>query len=315
MPIGIVRAFFVYFYMLNKPDYLQKGDQVIIVAPAGRIKDQGLEFAIEELKQWGLVVVVAKHALVGHHYFSATDEQRLADLQEAIDSMEFKAVFCARGGYGLTRILDRLDFSALINHPKWVVGFSDVTALHIALSNIGMMSVHSLMPTGFELAKSESVTLLKKLLFGEDVAIQALPSSYNRIGNVLAPLIGGNLSLLSASIGTKYELETKGKILFIEEVDEYLYKIDRMLGQLNRSGKLQYLTGLVIGHMSGMKDTLVPFGVGVEELILDHVAQFDYPVLFEAPMGHEPWNLPIIQGGMYDLEVSQDKGTLLPMNI
>jgi len=300
--------------MLKRPNYLQSGDQVIIIAPAGRIKENGLERAIVELKQWGLEVHVSKHALVGHHYFSSTDENRLTDLQEAFDSTEYKAIFCARGGYGITRIIDQVDFSLLKKSPKWIVGFSDVTALQIALANHSIMSIHSLMPTGFESADPESVDLLRKLLFGENVSIEARPNIYNRNGVAVAPIIGGNLSLLSASLGTKYEVVTDGKILFIEEIDEYLYKIDRMLGQLNRSGKLDNLKGLVIGHMSAMKDTVVPFGVGVEELILGHVTQFDYPVLFDVALGHEPLNLPIIQGCKYQLEITEKRGSLIPLD-
>lgn len=310
MYIGIVRAFFVYFCMFEKPNYLEKGDRVIIVAPAGRIKENGLDQAIVELKSWGLEVTIAHNTLVGHHYFSSTDEDRLTDLQEAFDSTKYKAIFCARGGYGLTRIIDRIDFSFLKISPKWIIGFSDVTALQIALANHGIMSIHSLMPTGFESADPKSVDLLRRLLFGENVSIEVQPNKYNRNGATAAPIIGGNLSLLSASIGTKYEVETIGKILFIEEIDEYLYKIDRMLGQLSRSSKLDDIKGLVIGHMSGIKDTEVPFGVCIEELILNHVAQFDCPVLFDVPVGHEPLNLPIIQGGNYHLEITEKKRSI-----
>lgn len=296
--------------MYKRPDYLQEGDTVVVIAPAGKIKEEGLDQAIAELKDWGLEVVIGNHALDGHNYFSASDQYRLADLQNAIDSLEYKAIFCARGGYGLTRIIDQVDFCSFATFPKWIIGFSDVTSLHLALSRHKTESIHSVMPTGFVSANPISVEYLRKVLFGEKIIIESKPNKYSRCGNAEALIIGGNLSLLSASIGTKDELKTTGKILFIEEIDEYLYKIDRMLGQLNRSGKLSNLKGLVIGHMTGIKDTTVPFGVKIEQMILEHVSLYDYPVLFDVPVGHEPINFPILQEGMYQLEVSKEGGTL-----
>ncbi len=296
--------------MYKKPDYLQKGDQVVIIAPSGRIKEGGLDQAIKTLKNWGLKVIVSEHACDGHHYFSASDQHRLSDLQDAIDSSTYKAIFCARGGYGLTRIIDQVDFSALQKYPKWIVGFSDVTALHLALSLHELQSIHAVMPTGFEQAESTTVRSLQEMLFGEEILIETTNNSFNIAGATEAPITGGNLSLLSSSIGSKYELETDGKILFIEEIDEYLYKIDRMIGQLSRSGKLTKLKGLVVGQMSEMKDTTIPFGATVEELILDHVSQYDYPVLFDVPVGHDPLNLPIVQGGIYQLDVKHTGSAL-----
>jgi muramoyltetrapeptide carboxypeptidase len=307
-------AFFVYFYMNTRPNYLQKGDAVIIIAPAGRIRDGGLDRALEILQGWGLEVIISDHALDGYNYFSASDFDRLSDLQRALDSTDYKAIFCARGGYGLTRIIDQLDFTQFIKSPKWVIGFSDVTALHLTLSKRGMMSIHSIMPTGLESAEDQTVDSLRMMLFGEQLVIVTPESKSNRKGTCEGSIIGGNLSLLSSSIGTKNELQTDGKILFIEEIDEYLYKIDRMIGQLCRSGKLSKLGGLVIGHMSLMKDTEVPFGMDVQHLILDHVAEYDFPVLFNFPVGHEPLNLSIMQEELYRLEVTDKGGELRRAN-
>lgn len=307
-------AFFVSSNMHKRPQNLQSGDQVIIIAPAGRIKDDGLNNALSQLSSWGLKVTIADHAEEGYDYFSAPDLNRLMDLQNAIDSSIYKAVFCARGGYGLTRIIDEVDFSALKKHPKWFIGFSDITALHLALSSHGLQSIHSVMPTGFELADQVTIDSLRETLFGEHQKIDAPYNLCNKNGKVEAPMIGGNLSILSSCIGTKYELDTAGRILFIEEVDEYLYKIDRMLGQLNRSGKLKNLKGLVIGHMSQMKDTSNPFGNDIYELILDHVLPYGYPVLFDVPIGHDSFNLSIIQEANYIMEVTEVGGQITLSN-
>lgn len=306
-----VMAFFVYFCMHKRPEYLQRGDSVAIVAPSGRIKQGGLDYAVNLLAQWGLDITIGDHALDGHYYFSGKDEDRLSDLQRAINSSEYKAIFCARGGYGLTKIIDDVDFSPFFSSPKWLIGFSDVTALHLALSSLGFQSIHSVMPTAFQEADQSSIESLRKLLFGEPINIDIPENTHNQLGRSEAPIIGGNLSLLSASIGTKHELQTEGKILFIEEIDEYLYKIDRMMGQLSRSGKLKNIRGLVVGQMSQMKDTKMPFGMDVYQLILDHVSKHDYPVIFDVPIGHESYNQPIIQEAEYHLEVNEAGASLI----
>lgn len=300
--------------MCKSPDYLQIGDEVVIIAPAGRIKEGGLDHAVSHLTDWGLKIIIGDHADDGYDYFSASDLDRLSDLQSAIDSPTYKAIFCARGGYGLTRIIDKVDFSALQNHPKWIIGFSDITAAHLALSSHGSQSIHSIMPTGFEFADQITIDSLKEILFGEHFKIDISHNKCNKNGKIEARIIGGNLSLLSSSLGTKYELQTDGRILFMEEVDEYLYKIDRMLGQLNRAGKLTNLKGLVVGHMSKMKDTSNPFGKNIYELILDHVLPYGYPILFDVPIGHDSLNLPIIQEAIYKMEVTDDGGLIALSN-
>jgi muramoyltetrapeptide carboxypeptidase len=306
-------AFFVYFCMHKRPDYLKKGDRVAIVAPAGKVKDGGLIKAVEILKSWSLEVAVSPHALDGYDYFSGTDEHRLSDLQSAVDINEYSAIFCARGGYGLTRIIDKIDFTHFIQYPKWIIGFSDITALHLALSRLGFQSLHAVMPTGFESAEQFSIDEMREVLFGKSLTIRTKENLYNREGSSTARSIGGNLSLISSSIGTQDEINTKGKILFIEEIDEYLYKIDRMMGQLERSGKLSELAGLVVGHMSVIKDTSIPFGANIQEVMLQHVHPYEFPVLFDVPIGHEPLNLPIVQEGTYHLEVTNNKEGILSL--
>ena len=298
-------------FMHKKPDYLQKKDRVVIIAPSGKVRQGTLDCAVKQLTSWGLEVTIGDHVHDDYYYFSASDQNRLHDLQHAINSPEYKAIFCARGGYGLTRIIDQVDFSPLQKSPKWVVGFSDITALHLALSAHGLQSIHSVMPTGFSLADQRPVDSLRKVLFGKNIIIKTLDDHpNNRKGEVVAPIIGGNLSLLSSSIGTKHELDTEEKILFIEEIDEYLYKIDRMFTQLRRSEKLSKLKGLVIGQMSQIKDTTIPFGIDVYSLILDRVSQHDYPVLFQMPIGHEPLNLPLIQEAIYQMKVNENGGSI-----
>ena len=287
-----------------RPRALQKGDMVAIVAPAGRLKPNGLDGVSKILNDWGLITVVGKNVWNGHNYFSAADKDRLSDFQEAIDNPEIKAILCARGGYGTTRILNQLDFSGFIKNPKWIAGYSDITALHLKLNQLNIESVHSLMPTGFGDAHEESLSSLRNVLFDSPIKYTV---DYNRLnvqGKASGQIIGGNLSLLCDSLGTATELDFGNKVLFIEEVDEPLYKLDRMLVQLRRAGKLAKLSGLIVGHFTSIKDGSVPFGQTVEELILEH-ASFGYPILFGLPVGHESLNLAIPYSRKCTLTVSE----------
>lgn len=275
------------------PTHLKSGDKVAIIAPAGKLVKGTLEVALNTLMNWGLQVVMGEYVEKGHHYFSGTDEERLSDFQKVLDNPEVKAIFCARGGYGTTRIIDKLNFAGFQKDPKWIVGYSDVTALHFHVHKMGVASLHSLMPTGFADAAVQSIESLKKVLFGDELSYIFDPHPNNRFGSSTGQIIGGNLSLIVDSIGTPSEIDFENKILFIEEIDEYLYKIDRMMVQLKRAGKLGNLAGFVVGHMTGMKDTKVAFGKSVEELLLDHVSEYDYPVVLGVPVGHEALNLAI----------------------
>ncbi|MEM9859377.1 MAG: LD-carboxypeptidase, partial [Bacteroidota bacterium] len=211
---------------------------------------------------------------------------------------------CARGGYGMTRILDNLDLSSLDASPKWIIGFSDITALHLALAKKGLCSVHGLMPVQFGYYDAErSIEGLRQLLFEGKGIIDAPGSNFNRLGKCCAPMVGGNLSLVVDSLGTASEISTDRRILFLEEIDEYLYKVDRMLTQLKRAGKFDFLAGLVIGDFSQMKDTQIPFGQCLENIILDKVSGYDYPVAFGFPIGHEIPNYAIPLMGEVKLKV------------
>lgn len=287
-----------------RPKGLKAGDKIAIVAPAGRLLDGSLNSAINILKAWGLHVVMGEFVHKGNNYFSGTDDERLADFQKALDNSEIRAIFCARGGYGTTRIIDRINFENLKENPKWIVGFSDITALHFHVHNLGIASVHSVMPTGFGDTESESIESLRKILFNEPIQYNLDSDELNINGTCSAQIIGGNLSLITDSLGTSSEIDFDNKILFIEEIDEHLYKIDRMMVQLKRAGKLRALAGLMVGHMTKMKDTKVMFGKNVKELILGHVADYNYPVTFNLPVGHEPLNLAIPVSYKCSLKIS-----------
>jgi muramoyltetrapeptide carboxypeptidase len=296
------------------PSLLKTGDRVAIVAPGKKINEDDVTFAAEVLRSWGLDVTLGKNLFVSDSYLSAPDHARLTDLQTVIDDTSIKGIFCARGGYGTTRILDDLDFTSLVKEPKWIAGFSDITALHLALFKNSLVSVHGTMPVLFKRNDSaSSVNSLKDLLFTGGFTIRSQASEHNRIGSASGQLVGGNLSLLVDSLGTRSELETDGKILFIEEIDEYLYKIDRMLTQLKRADKLKNLSGLIVGHLTDINDTELPFGSSVFDIIKDAVKNYNYPVAFHFPSGHESPNFAWIHGAEIELRVAKD-GTLAESN-
>ncbi|MCG8388174.1 MAG: LD-carboxypeptidase [Cytophagales bacterium] len=289
-----------------RPPSLNPGDAVGLVAPSRTIAEHQVKTALGTFQAWGLEVVKGKHLFGQHGYFAGTDRQRLSDLQEMINDDRVKAIFCARGGYGITRILDDLDLSALRRTPKWIIGFSDITALHLALNRMDLESIHGFMPVQFEyMNASSSIKSLEKLLFEDRGMIEAESHALDRQGKAEGQVVGGNLSLLVDSLGTASEVQTAGKLLFLEEVDEYLYKIDRMLTHLKRAQKLDRLEGLVIGDFSQMKDTQIPLGMSIEELIMDRVKEYSYPVAFNFAIGHEIPNYSIPLMRNTSLEVGQ----------
>jgi muramoyltetrapeptide carboxypeptidase len=250
-----------------------------------------------------------------NNYLSAPDNLRLYDLQKAIDDPSIKAIFCARGGYGTTRILDDLNFSVLKKHPKWIAGFSDVTALHLSLIKNEIASIHGTMPVLFKRNDSlSSMQALKDVMFNGEFTINGISSEHNRFGETTGGLIGGNLSLLTDSLATKSELHTNDKILFIEEIDEYIYKIDRMLTQLKRAGKLKNLRGLVVGHLTDIHDTELSFGSSVFEIVKNAVKEYSYPIAFNIPSGHENPNLAWVHGAEVKLTVNKN-GSLLESSV
>ncbi|MHA6246850.1 S66 peptidase family protein [Pontibacter sp. CAU 1760] len=286
---------------------LQPGDRIAIISTARKIAPADIEVAVRTFERWGLEVVLGQTIGASYNQFAGNDALRLQDLQQTLDDPDIKAVVCARGGYGTTRIIDQVDFTRFRRHPKWLVGFSDVTALHSHIHTLGLESLHAIMPVLFpKEGTTASIETLRKALFGEELAYTAAPHPFNRTGSGQGQLVGGNLSMLHTLTGTRSDISTAGKILFLEDLDEYLYHIDRMLVHLDRSGKLEQLAGLVIGDMSDMNDNAIPFGKTAYEIILEHTGKYNFPVCYGFPVGHEPHNLALICGRMAKLDVTLD---------
>jgi muramoyltetrapeptide carboxypeptidase len=288
------------------PSKLKEGDTVGITATARKITPGQLEPALKVLKSWGLKTVLAKNIFSSQHsYLAGTDDERRRDFQSLIDDSEVKAIFCARGGYGSTRIVEDMDFSSLRKRPKWIIGFSDVTAIHLKLVAINVASVHGTMPIFFDQPESlESVETIQKILFTGACEITTKPQAENRAGIGTGEVIGGNLSLIVDALTTSSEPDTRSKILVIEEVDEYFYKLDRMFTQLRRTGKLKDLSALIIGHMTDIKNSELEFGESVSQIVLHAVRDYQFPVAFSFPSGHRNPNLAWIHGAMATLNVS-----------
>lgn len=293
---------------LIRPQSLKPGDRVGIVAPARKVSREEMAPAIEVIGLWGYGVIEGKHLYGSSDQYSGTDEERASDFQAMLDDPGIKAIFCARGGYGSVRIIDRLDFTAFGKSPRWVIGYSDITVFHSHINkHLGIQTLHAPMPINFpgDGKMNESLDNLKKLLEGEDTTYLIPAHPYNRSGNAVGQLCGGNLSMLYSLSGTPTDVETEGKILFIEDLDEYLYHIDRMMMNLKRSGKLENLAGLVVGGMSDMNDNEVPFGKTAYEIIAEAVSDYSYPLVFGFPAGHTPDNLALVMGGEYEFIVGE----------
>lgn len=295
--------------MFTIPPFLQPGDTIGIVCPAGYMAREKAQTCIETLQEWGYRVRVGV-TLGGEStdYFSGTDDQRLADLQAMLDDSTIRAILCGRGGYGLSRIIDRIDLTHFKKAPKWLIGFSDITILHAHLfTNYKIASLHAPMAGAFNEggAVSDGVLSLRRALAGERAAYNCAPHPFNRFGQATGLLVGGNLSLLAHDTGTPSNIDTKGCILFLEDVGEYLYNIDRMLHQLKRSDKLGHLAGLVVGGFTELKDTTRPFGATVEAIIRDVVASYGYPVCFGFPVSHGRDNVALKIGVEHTLSISE----------
>lgn len=290
----------------TKPTYLKKGDTIMIVAPAGFVPDSTeIEPGIALAKSWGLEVIVGNNAFKKHNHFAGTDAERQSDLQFALDNNNIKAIWCSRGGYGTVRIIDQIDFTAFEQHPKWVVGFSDITTLHSTIHNLGIASIHATMPGGMKRASDEAKQTLYKALFGYSYDLEIPTNPLNKMGNAKGVLIGGNLSILNSMIGSFSEVNMNGKILFIEDVGEDLYRVDRMMYTLKRTGALKNLKGLIVGDFDYdvEKDTL--FGGTHREIILNVVKDYNFPVLFDFPAGHVRDNRALIFGKEIHIEVNE----------
>ncbi len=293
--------------MLLRPPSLKKGDSVYILSTAKKISREEIDLAVKTYESWGLKVIIGDTIGKEYNQFAGTDEERLRDFQKALDDPNIKAIICARGGYGTVRIMDELIFDEMMKHPKWIVGFSDITFLQTHISNnIGIQLLHAHMPIQFEHAAPESIETLRKELFGEKNEYVIPTHELNRKGEAEGILIGGNLSILYSITGTKSGMNTDRKILFLEDLDEYLYHVDRMMINLKRSGKLQGLSGMIVGGFTDMHDNQIPFGKTAYEIIAEHVSGFNFPVCFNFPAGHIEDNRALVIGRIYKLQVGKD---------
>ncbi|MAN59196.1 MAG: LD-carboxypeptidase [Flavobacteriaceae bacterium] len=290
---------------MKKPPYLAKGDTVGILSTARKISRQQLEPFLELLKSWNLNYSLGKTIGAEENQFAGGDDLRRQDLQHMLDDPNINAIWCAKGGYGTVRLLDDLDFTKFLEHPKWIIGYSDITALHSHLHNLGIETIHGQIGENIEKKSDAARSSLKNILFGNNHSILFSEEVHekNRLGVATGPLVGGNLSLLYSLCGSPSALNTDGKILFIEDLDEYLYHVDRMMMNLKRNGMLENLRGLIVGGMTKMHDNNQPFGKAAEEIILDSVSGYDYPVCFNFPAGHIDDNRALILGREVELSV------------
>lgn len=296
---------------MKTPDYLKHGDTVAFISTARKATKEELKDAEKMIKDWGLKVKFGRTIDAQHHQFAGDDSLRIQDFQEQLDDPEVKAIWCARGGYGTVRIIDQIDFSNFQKKPKWILGYSDMTILHSDLNNLGIESLHA--QTAVSIAKStaETADSIRRVIFGNPFSIEVEnTSSLGRYGKAKGEVVGGNLSILYSTCGSPSHIKTDGKILFIEDLDEYLYHMDRMMINLKRNGMLENLAGLVVGGLTDMHDNPVPFGKTAEEIIMESVMEYDYPVCFNFPCGHIEDNRTLIMGREAELNVSESRISL-----
>lgn len=293
------------------PPFLKKGDRIAIVATARKISLEELEEGVQLIESWGLVPVIGKTIGASDHQYAGTDFERAQDFQEMLDNPEIKAIWCARGGYGSVRIIDQIDFYKFVKYPKWIVGYSDVTVFHNHLHKIGFKTIHGTMPVSVEDNTAFAKASLQQSLFGEQPHIQyETAHQLNRQGTANGILVGGNLSMLYSMCGSNSGLDTEGKVLFIEDLDEYLYHVDRMVMNLKRNKMLDNLAGLIVGGMTKMHDNRIPFGKTAQEIVIDAIGECEYPVAFDFPAGHVDDNRALIMGAAVTLEVTKTNCTL-----
>ena len=306
---------------LKRPSSLKAGDTIVILAPAGILKNRlpPIQKASKLAESWGLKVVLGAHIFNQNHHFSGTDEQRTLDFQKALDNPNIKAIWAARGGYGSVRVLDKLSYAAFVKHPKWIIGYSDITAFHSHIHNLGVETIHGLMASSLEENPAnirKTISSLKSALFGGQLAYTIPSSKYNR-NTILktdkvieGQLIGGNLSILMSMLGSVSQLNTAHKILFIEEIGEYKYSIDRMLQSLKRAGYFKNVKAILVGDMSNIKKNTTSWGSSIEELILSAVPE-EIPVLFDFPSGHEADNRALIFGRDLQLTINDTEYSIV----
>ena len=295
-----------------QPQNLYPGDLIGMVCPAGMIPLEKVQKCVETLTSWGYKVKLGKTVGAKYFTYSGTDAERASDLQEMMDDKNVKAILCARGGYGLSRIINILDFSAMKIHPKWIIGFSDITVLHAALHKQGIMSIHGPMAAAFNKGEAGEpyIQALKTILEGQKISFEATTNAYNKLGSVKAPIIGGNLCLITHLIGSENSFDTHGKILFLEDIGEYHYNLDRMVIQMKNAGIFNGLAGLVLGEFSEMRDAPTDIGASAFEIIQSHIQEFHYPVCFDFPISHDLANYPIKEGAIYEFTVGLENVSL-----
>ena len=296
------------------PPYLKKGDKVAITCPAKKLPAP-MNDAVTLLESWGLVVIIGETLSASYHQFAGDDDLRAKDMQGFIDDDNIKAIIAARGGYGTIRMIDKVDFSRFKTRPKWIVGFSDITVLHAHLyANFGAQTIHGQMPVNIPDASKSSLQTLRKALFGEPISYTLPAHHLNREGTASGVLVGGNLSLLIAVSGSASDYSYDGKILFIEDVGEYLYAVDRMIRALDRAGKLKNLAGLIVGGFTEIKDNEIPFGQSIPEIVIEVVKNYAYPVCFDFPAGHIADNQSLILGKKLNLIMDSKQVTAAYLN-
>ena len=296
------------------PPFLNAGDKIAITSTARLISKEEIKWAKQKLESWGYEVVIGATIGLKHHQYAGTDQERADALQELINSDDINAILCARGGYGTVRILDKLDFTSFMQKPKWIIGYSDVTILHAHINNyLGIQTLHASMPINFENNSAEGLMSIKESLEGSLMSYHIPSHPLNRKGSCTGEIIGGNLSILYSILGTISGFNPDNKILFIEDLDEYLYHIDRMMIALKRAGKLSKLKGLIVGGMTIMNDNNIPFGQSAEEIILEHCKEFDYPICFQVPFGHLEDNHALKLGAMHSLKIMDHGAELKAM--
>lgn len=290
--------------LMKIPPYLTKGDTVGIVATARKVEAVHLQPAIDLLKSWGLNVVIGKSIGKENNQLAGADWQRATDFQEMIDNPSIKAVWCAKGGYGTVRMVDRIKFDNFKKHPKWIIGFSDATVLHSHINNMDIATLHGIMCVSVLHATDAAKETLRKALFGEKLQYSIPAHSFNKQGKATGELVGGNLSVLYSIVGSESEVDYKDKILFIEDLDEYLYHIDRMMMNLKRNGYFKNVKGIIIGGMTKMNDNDIPWGHDALEIIKDITKDYDIPICFNFPAGHMTDNRALVFGKEITLEVT-----------
>ena len=286
------------------PAYLQKGDTIAIVSTARKNIDDNLEPTIDMLEGWGLKVKIGNTIGLDYFQLAGTDDQRAADFQEQMDNPNIKAIWCVRGGYGTVKIIDKLDFTKFKQNPKWIIGFSDVTVLHSHLNRMGIESLHAIMPVSVARATDEAKNSLCAALFGEKLQYTLDCDALNHTGKAKGELVGGNLSILYSLLGSESAIDCHDKILFIEDLDEYLYHIDRMMHNLKRNGYFEHIKGIIVGGMTDMHDIEIPFGQNEVQIITAITKEYNIPIAFEFPAGHQIDNRTLILGKQVNFEVN-----------